>query len=76
MINPDNRRIAGVHSLVGAVVRQAVLDYKIGYEESAGEHPAYLFLHTAGLLPYVESLYTAILTSDPEMYRQARKVAR
>jgi hypothetical protein len=43
MINPDKPRVSGVHSLVGAVIRQAVLDYKAGYEESTGEYPAYGF---------------------------------
>ncbi len=74
MINPDPRRIAGVHSLVGAIIRQSVLDYKAEYQESTGEYPAYRFLYTAGLLPFVDSLHTAILTSNPEMYHEARKV--
>ncbi len=72
----DTRRIAGVHSLVGAVIRQAVLDYKADYEESTGEYPAYRFLYTAGLLPHVDSLHAAILSSDPAAYHEARKVAK
>lgn len=72
----DTRRIAGVHSLIGAVIRQAVLDFKSEYQESPGEHLAYRFLYDAGLLPHVDSLHTAILTSNPESYREARKVMR
>jgi hypothetical protein len=72
----DNRRIAGVHSLIGAVIRQAVLDHKSNYDERIDEHPAYLFLYQAGLLPYVDSLYAAILSSNPEAYHEARKGTR
>ena len=70
----DTRRVAGTHSLVGAVIRQAVIDYKTDYEESTGEYPAYRFLYDAGLLSHVDSLYEAILTSNPESYRESRKV--
>ena len=75
MINPDNRRISGVHSLVGAMIRQAVLDYKIGYEESTGEYPAYRFLHTAGLLSEVDSLYAAMLSYDSDVYQELKRTA-
>ncbi len=76
MIGADNRRINGVHSLVGAVVRQAVIDYKSEYDERLDEYPAYRFLYDAGLLSHVDSLYEAILSSDPDVYHTARKVAR
>ena len=76
MINPDNRRIAGAHSLCGAVIRQAVLDYKAGYKEQVGEYSAEWFLYVAGLTMQIDSIYQAIITSNPDVYHDARKVAR
>ena len=69
----DNCRVPGIHSLVGAIIRQAVVDYKSEYHERTGEYPAYQFLHRANLLKDVNNLYAAILSSDADMYRQNRR---
>jgi hypothetical protein len=71
--NPDTRRIPGAHSLAGAIIRQAVLDYKIGYTERLGEYSAQWFLHCAGLMHSVDSLYDAIVTNDAAVYHDAQK---
>jgi hypothetical protein len=70
---PEYRRVPGLHSLVGAIIRQAVLDCKSEYQERSNEYPAYRFLYDAGLLSRVDSLHAAILSSDPSVYHEARK---
>jgi hypothetical protein len=66
--NPDNRRINGVHSLVGAIIRQAVLDHTSNYHEQAGEYPAYQFLYNAGLLPKVDEMFDCFELDKPIAY--------
>jgi hypothetical protein len=73
VIAQDNRRIPGAHSLAGAVIRQAVLDCKAGYRERPGEYSAEWFLYVAGLTLQIDSIYHAIVTSNPDAYYEARK---